>query len=102
HVHVRGPSDVELEVVGVARDAQDHDLRDEPVRRLYVSYPQPIDGIVRAKCEVRAAGDMGALSAAVREETRRFDPKLQILNLKPAEVPIEHRIVSGGSGASRR
>ena len=58
HIHVRGPSDVVLEIVGVARDAQDHDLRQAPVRRFYVSYLQPIDGITTANFEVRAAGSM--------------------------------------------
>ena len=36
--HIRGkePSDIALEIVGVARDAQDHNLRNKPVRRFYV------------------------------------------------------------------
>ena len=56
HVHVKAPTDVLLEIVGVARDAQDHGLRAKPVRRFYVSYLQPIDGITTANLEIRAAG----------------------------------------------
>jgi putative ABC transport system permease protein len=42
-VHVQRPSDVVVEIIGVAKDATDHDLRDKPQRRMYVSYMQPIE-----------------------------------------------------------
>jgi putative ABC transport system permease protein len=94
HIHVRGPSDVVLEVVGVARDAQDHDLRLAPLRRFYVSYLQPIDGITTANFEVRAAGSMGSLFGPIRSEVERFDPKLQILSLKTAQALVDDSIVT--------
>jgi predicted permease len=94
HIHVRGPSDVVLEIVGVARDAQDHDLRQTPLRRFYVSYLQPIDGITTANFEVRAAGSMGSLFGPIRSEVERFDPKLQILSLKTAQTLIDDSIVT--------
>jgi ABC-type antimicrobial peptide transport system permease subunit len=94
HIHVRGPSDVVLEIVGVARDAQDHDLRQAPVRRFYVSYLQPIDGITTANFEVRAAGSMGSLFGPIRSEVERFDPKLQILSLKTAQALVDDSIVT--------
>src|SRR5207248_8803300 len=34
---------LQLEIVGVARDAQDHNFWSKPMRRFYVSYFQPID-----------------------------------------------------------
>jgi len=55
HIRMTGPSDVALEIVGVTRDAQDHDLSDKPLRRFYVSYMQPIDGITTVNFEIRAA-----------------------------------------------
>jgi predicted permease len=94
HFRVTGPSDVMLEIVGVARDAQDHDLRDKPRRRFYVSYMQPIDGITTANFEIRASGASGALFAPIREEISRFDPKLQILSLKTAQALVDDSIVT--------
>ncbi len=83
-----------LEIVGVARDAQDHDLREKPVRRFYVSYLQPIDGITTVNFEIRAAGDPAPLVASVREQTRQFDPKLQILSVRTAQDLIDRDIVA--------
>jgi len=94
HIHVKGPSDVVLEIVGVTRDAQDHNLRSTPVRRFYVSYLQPIDGITTANFEVRAAANMGSLFGPIRTEIERFDPKLQILSLKTAQTLVDDSIVT--------
>jgi predicted permease len=94
HIHVKGPSDVVLEIVGVARDAQDHDLRSAPRRRFYVSYLQPIDGITTANFEVRAAGNMGSLFGPIRAEIEHVDPKLQILSLKTAQTLVDDSIVT--------
>ena len=46
--HLKTDGVGEMEIVGVARDAQDHDFRDTPARRFYVSYFQPIDEITTA------------------------------------------------------
>jgi len=85
---------VVLEIVGVTRDAQDHNLRSTPVRRFYVSYLQPIDGITTANFEVRAAANMGSLFGPIRTEIERFDPKLQILSLKTAQTLVDDSIVT--------
>jgi macrolide transport system ATP-binding/permease protein len=94
HIKETGPSDVTLEIVGVARDAQDHDLRDKPLRRFYVSYMQPIDGITTVNFEVRAASTPGPLFGPLRDVVQRFDPKLQVLSLKTAQALIDESIVS--------
>jgi predicted permease len=93
HIHVRAPSDVSLEIVGVAHDAQDHDLRAAPVRRFYVSYLQPIDGLTMANLEIRAAGSAGALFAPIRAEIQRYDPKLPLLSLKTAQALVDDSIL---------
>ncbi len=95
HIDVRGPSDATLEIVGVARDAQDHDLRNVlPLRRFYVSYLQPIDGITTANFEIRAAGSMSALFGPIRSEIAAFDPKLQLLSLKTAQALVDESILT--------
>ena len=94
HIHVTGPSDVSLEIVGVAGDAQDHDLRNAPLRRFFVSYLQPIDGITTANFEIRAAGNMGSLFGPIRSAVERFDPRLQILSLKTAQTLVDDSITT--------
>ena len=64
-----------MEIVGVARDVQDHDFRDEPARRFYVSYFQPIDGITTANFEIRSDGNAGALSTALRRRSGGREPE---------------------------
>jgi predicted permease len=94
HIHETGPSDVALEIVGVALDAQDHDLRDKPLRRFYVSYLQPIDGITTVNFEIRASASDAALFGPLRQEVQRFDPKLQVLSLRTAQALVDQSIVS--------
>ena len=95
-IHVRGPTECWVEVIGVARDAQDHDLRAQPVRRLYVSYLQPIDGIVAANLQVRAASAASApaLLAPIRAEIERFNTRMPILSLKMTRMQVEDSIVA--------
>jgi predicted permease len=73
---------VTLEIVGIARDVQDHDFREEPVRRFYVSYLQPIDGITTANFEIRTQGNTASLSAALRREVVAVNRNLPILSIK--------------------
>ena len=93
--HIRFPGESEsLEIVGVARDAQDHDLRAKPVRRMYVSYLQPIDGITTANLEIRASSQPAALFGPIRAEVQRFNPKLPVLSIKTAERLIDESIAA--------
>jgi predicted permease len=94
HIGVKDPTATTLEIVGVVRDAQDHDLRSRPVRRFYVSYLQPIDGITTVNFEIRAAANAPAAIDAVREATRRFDAKLALQSVKPAQALIDESIVT--------
>jgi predicted permease len=94
HIRVEEPTKTSLEIVGVAHDAQDHNLRDKPERRFYVSYLQPIDGITTVNFEIRAEGPPGSLYESIRQETQRFDPKLPIETLKPAQALIDDSIVA--------
>jgi predicted permease len=93
-VRLGGPDEPSLEIVGVAHDAQDHDLRSERVRRFYVSYLQPIDGIVAVNFELRAAGSVAPLFAAVRTAIERFDPRLPILGVRSAEALVDDSLMA--------
>jgi predicted permease len=83
-----------LEIVGVSRDVQDHDFRSEPVRRVYVSYLQPIDAITTANFEIRTDGDSGSLSAALREDVQAVNRNLPILSIKDARELMDASVVA--------
>ena len=82
-----------LEIVGVVRDAQDHDFRDEPVRRYYVSYFQPIDGITTANFEIRTDGNPASLSAGLRREVEAVNRNLPILSIKEERALMDASVV---------
>jgi len=83
----------QLEIVGVVRDVQDHDFRDEPVRRFYVSYFQPIDGITTANFEIRTDGKPGGLSAALRRQVEAVNRNLPILSIKDVRELMDASVV---------
>jgi predicted permease len=89
----RGQDKFTLEIVGVVKDVQDHDLRWEPVRRFYVSYYQPIDGITTANYEIRTTLDAAAMTAQVRREVAAIDRALPIQHLKPLEALIDESLL---------
>ena len=82
-----------LEIVGVVRDAQDHSFRAEPVRRFYVSYFQPIDGITTANFEIRTDGHPGNLSAALRQEAQAVNRNLPVLSIKDVRELMDATVI---------
>jgi predicted permease len=91
--HFTAGDKVRLEVVGVVRDAQDHDFRDEPVRRFYVSYFQPIDGITTANFEVRTIGNPGSVMSMLRSEAQSFNRNLPIIGIKDVRELMDADLV---------
>jgi predicted permease len=83
-----------LEIVGVVRDLQDHDFREEPVRRYYVSYLQPIDGITTANFEIRTDGNAGDLSAVLRREVAAVNRNLSIVSIKDVRELMDANVVA--------
>ncbi len=72
------------EIVGVLADTKDHDLRGEPVRRMYFPYLQPVEVPGRLVFEVLATGGRpGALAQKVREQIVAVDPLLPIDGVDP-------------------
>jgi predicted permease len=84
---------VQLQIVGVVRDAQDHDFRDTPQRRFYVSYFQPIDGITTANFEIRTVGNPSSMMPAVRHEVQAMNRNLSILAMKDIHELMDDDVV---------
>jgi predicted permease len=91
-LHVR-PQGIPLEIIGVARDTQDHSFWDKPVRRFYVSYFQPIDGITTANFEIRILGNHGDFATILRREVQAVDRQLMILGIRNLKNLMDQSLV---------
>ena len=77
-----------LEVVGVARDVLDHDLRHPAERRFYVPLNQRrVPGAINF--EIRTGGDPEPVEQAVRATIRQANPTLPILSLHTVESMVD-------------
>jgi predicted permease len=71
-----------FEIVGVARDAQDQDVKDSASRRFYVVLSHAyMESRINPKFLVRAAGDPAALTASMRSAVDAFDPKIVVTSV---------------------
>jgi putative ABC transport system permease protein len=78
---------VSVQIIGVVGDVKDHDLRDPPGRRFYVSYQQRAQGEPDAiRFVVRATGDPAPLAPLVRREITAADASLPILHVDPLRI----------------
>ncbi len=69
-----------LEIVGVAKNAQDHSVRWKPIRRFYIPLHQPVESLSTVVYEVRTSGNSESIIAALRKEARIEDPTLPVLS----------------------
>jgi predicted permease len=83
--------DVVYEIVGVAGDARDHDLRNAVARRYYYSALQNGADLSAVNFEIRGARP-AALAEPVRAAVQAFDPRLTILDLAPLTLNIDGSI----------
>ena len=75
--------DVTYEIVGVVADTKDHDLRDPPVRRLYLPIHQTGPLPTQFTFELRTNGDPAELMTAARTELKVVHPSLLVLANDP-------------------
>ncbi len=81
----------DLEIVGVVADAKYRNLREAAPQTAYIPYSQYHQLGQRILC-ARAAGDPGALVAAIRREARSLDPNLPVFNVKTFAEQIDESI----------
>jgi predicted permease len=91
-VHLEFLGKQALTIVGVARDARDHSLRDQVHRRMYVSFLQPIDGLTTANYEVRTNLDSAVMARQLRAAVRDVDRNMPILSIKPLTTLIDENL----------
>jgi predicted permease len=83
-----------LTIVGVAKDVRDHMVRDEPFRRFYVSYRQPVDGQMGADYEIRTPVDYGVMAKAVRAAIYQVSPRMPIIRVELLTNSIEDSMMT--------
>ena len=81
----------DAEIVGVARDVRSLQLRNEPMRFVYMPYLQD-SSLTQLTFYVRAPGDPTASMAAVRQAVQRIDPNLPIYDMKSMQVQVDESL----------
>ncbi|HMC53528.1 MAG TPA: ABC transporter permease [Gemmatimonadaceae bacterium] len=79
------------EVVGVITDAQDHDLRAMPVRRVYFPLLTPLE-IGPLRIIIRTSGNPAAMAPVVRREIIAQDRNLPIYGVEPLSTLLRYSI----------
>ena len=80
--HYEGTSRATVTIVGVAGNAQDHSLRDQVYRRMYVSFMQLIDGLTGANYEVRTGLDAEVMAKQLRAAVAEVAPKMPVIRIE--------------------
>jgi len=88
-----GPLKFTLTVIGVAKDVRDHLVRDQPPRRFYVSYMQPVDGQMGTDYEMRSALDPAVLDRQLREAVRSVSPRLRVQFVQAVRTSISNSLL---------
>jgi predicted permease len=83
---------LDIEIVGVARDAKYHFLRESPAPFYYLSYAQRRPR--RAQLYLRTSGDPETLLAAVPRVVAALDPQVPVHRLKTMQRQVEDNVAT--------
>jgi len=90
-----GFSDLDTEIVGVARNAHTQTLHDDPVPIVY--FPVEQKPVTRAtgltNLDVRVAGDPRAAAGAIRAAVRRAEPQLLVSDVGPMSDRLQRDLM---------
>jgi predicted permease len=82
---------LDIEIVGVARNAKMSTLRQEPRRVVYTPYMQEPE-IGQMTFYARARGDAASIGLSVRQIAQRVDPGLPIFDMKTMATVVEESL----------
>jgi predicted permease len=83
-----------FEIVGVAHNAQDHNLHEDVKRRFYVpiaQYPEPVSNL---NFEVRTTGNPQAVAEAARKVISNFDSRVPVTRMRTLDELVDSSINS--------
>jgi predicted permease len=87
-------SNAQFEIVGVAQNVRDHNLRGDVPRRFYVAAVQGLPIVPPfVNFEIRTAADPGSVVSAVRRKIREIDRSLPIDNFDTLTVLVDRRVL---------
>jgi predicted permease len=86
-----GYDKLDVQIVGVVRDARTQSLHDPPVPMVYFPVDQrpPANQTAMTNVDIRVSGDAAALIPAIRETLRRSEPGLLFGNVVPMSERLE-------------
>jgi len=90
---LEGPPEVQYQVVGVARNARDHELRGPVPPRAYLSLQRYADLESDFNVEIRTR-EPAAMVDPIRQAMRAYDPDLPMRDLEPLTTMIDDTIVN--------
>jgi predicted permease len=88
---IGGGSPTDIEIVGVVRDVRAGQLRDEPLRFVYLPYRQNPD-VTQLTVLLRIAPGSTTTVAAVRQAAQRIDPNIPIFDLKTMSAQVDESL----------
>jgi macrolide transport system ATP-binding/permease protein len=88
----RAANATEYEIVGVARNARYHSLKNEIPAVAYNPYTHQLQSLGSLTFELRAAGDPLSLVAAVREVVRQADSRIPVTDIRTQDAAIDQTI----------
>ena len=91
HMGWRRDKAIDIEIVGVVKDAKNTTLREKIPRFVYSPYMQEND-LTEMTYYVRARGDAAALAASVRAAVRQVDSNLPIFNVKTMDQQMDESL----------
>jgi len=91
HLTITGPPDVVYEIVGVAHDVRDHELRGVVPPRFYMAQAQSKEFISAFNVEIRTE-EPGAITKTVRAAVQAYDPDLPLNELRPLNTIVDDSI----------
>ena len=104
HLNLGGDKPVSYTIVGVSRDARDHDLKAAAGRRYYLPYFEETDDAIDGfNFEIRTTADAAAIVGGVRNAVNEFDRNLKVVKLATAASMIgstisDERLIAQFSG----
>jgi predicted permease len=88
----KGEYEMQFEIVGVAKNARYHSLKDELPAVAYVPYTHDPRQMGSLTFELRVAGDPMGFANAAREVVQQADSRIPVTNMKTQEDVIEQTI----------
>ncbi|MEO7142862.1 MAG: ABC transporter permease, partial [Bryobacteraceae bacterium] len=87
-------SKFECEIVGVAQDVRDHNLRGNIPRRFYIPVTHPMGGTPPGvNFEIRTFADPAGVVSAVRSRIHEIDKSVPILNVATMDELVDKRVL---------